>query len=218
MPRKAKQKPASVLADPILAGNIRRLLEMKGMRPADLARQLGITSQSVSQWLLLQSAPDRRRLAEIAVILGVSVETLRSRPAEIDRQTPLSEGGRPENRLRLRHHQAGAAADDEGQDWCAPAAAFRDLATNRPDLVIIGTPGSGLEPDLRAGELVVIDCKSRQISGRGVYLIGNMTFPILKLCEPAAARSGHNIVYVYEAAVKREVSADELTGTRTSGL
>src|SRR4051794_9503203 len=46
------------------------------MPARELARLLGITPQAVSQWILLQTAPTTRRLAQVAHALKVPVERL----------------------------------------------------------------------------------------------------------------------------------------------
>ena len=59
-----------------IASNIAEARKRSGLNQSELARRLGITPQSVQQWEKGTSTPKIDRLAAIAQILGVSLESL----------------------------------------------------------------------------------------------------------------------------------------------
>ena len=58
------------------AANLRRLMLEQGLALRDLASKIGVSHQSVSQWLNAQNGPTNRRLAQTANALGVPIERL----------------------------------------------------------------------------------------------------------------------------------------------
>lgn len=68
-----KRKPKRV--DPIHA-NIARLRSECGLSQSELAKKLDIDETAVSHWENGHSAPRRKRLPEVAAILGVSLGEL----------------------------------------------------------------------------------------------------------------------------------------------
>ena len=52
------------------AANLRRLMLEQGLALRDLASKIGVSHQSVSQWLNAQNGPTNRRLAQTANALG----------------------------------------------------------------------------------------------------------------------------------------------------
>lgn len=57
---------------------IQRAREAKSMSQADLAQALGIRQQSVSKWEAGLSTPSKRRLGQVADVLGITVGELLS--------------------------------------------------------------------------------------------------------------------------------------------
>jgi len=192
-----------LIGDQIIADNIKRALEAAGVRPAELARRLGLTPQAVSQWLAAQTTPSARRLIAIAKELNISVEVLRQASIALDQQRG--------HLLHLHQYRLGDAAGEtsQGAEWLIPADAFRGFASDQPDLVIVRVVGTDLEPNLRPGDLVIADRHWRVVSAGGVYLVGEESFPVLRRCELVAG-SESRLVTVFEGGARREVPADGL--------
>jgi transcriptional regulator with XRE-family HTH domain len=212
MARKAKrpsQTAPTALGDPVIAQNIKRTLDLRGLRPADLARKLNVSPQAVSQWLQCQTTPSTRRLAQIAGAVEVTVEMLRNKPAPVERREPIKDG---QETFQLRPFRIGAttgAAVGRGDEWVVPAKDFQGLASDKPDLLIMRIAGNDLEPDLRAGDLVVADHQWSVVSAAGIYLLGDKRFPVLRRCELALG-SESQIVLVHEHESTREIAAANL--------
>lgn len=76
------------------AENLASLLEQKGIKKADLSRELGLPDQTVRNWFGRESLPGVDVALKVAKFLGVSVEYLltgkdasfQSEPSEIDRR------------------------------------------------------------------------------------------------------------------------------------
>lgn len=64
------------MARPEKVRSIRQLMEAADKRPVDLAQEMEVTPQAVSQWVSGTSHPSPDRLTPLAVSLGVSVEDL----------------------------------------------------------------------------------------------------------------------------------------------
>ena len=65
-------KPCSLLHMNPICERIDQALKRKGMKPYRLAKELGITPQSVYEWVREGKPPDRKRMKEIARVLEVS--------------------------------------------------------------------------------------------------------------------------------------------------
>jgi transcriptional regulator with XRE-family HTH domain len=210
--RAAKKAPAA-LGDPVVAGNIRSKLAERGLLPAHLAKRLGLTSQAVSQWLQCQTTPSAQRLGQIAAVLDVTVEALRRRSETSEVQQIVSEKKSRADVLRLRLYPLGGTADISGgggDEWLIPAKEFQGLTSAKPDLRLMRIAGNDLEPNLRAGDLVLTDRRWEVVSAAGIYLLGDRRFPVLRRCE-LAMRSGKQVILVHEHGVPQEVSADSLS-------
>jgi transcriptional regulator with XRE-family HTH domain len=209
---KKLKAPPSPAGDPVLAGGIKRALDAKGIKPADLARLLNLSPQAVSQWLQLVTTPSARRLNQIATALGVSVESLRhpQPTSEPQGSVPgLKEKSRSDFRLRPYSVGSDARSNTEA-DWIVPSSYFRGIASDQPDLAIMRVAGNGLEPDVRAGELVVADCKWRSVSVAGLYLLNDPLFPDMRHCEPVIGAK-NSAISVGKEGSRRDVPAASLT-------
>src|SRR5690606_34258644 len=67
---------ATTPGDTTLGERIRTARKAARLTQTDLARQLGLTPQSVQQWEQDQSEPRRKRMVDLAAALGVSVTYL----------------------------------------------------------------------------------------------------------------------------------------------
>ena len=212
--KRLAQKVPVVLGDPVVADNIKYALESRGLRPADLARKLNISPQAVSQWLQCLTTPSARRLAQIAATLGTSIEKLRNKSATVEKvEQVVDQPKTTPEALRLRPFPIGgttAAAVGRDDEWLVPAKYFQGLASDKPDLLTMRIAGNDLEPDLRAGDLVVADSQWSVVSAAGIYLLGDKRFPVLRRCELILGSESH-VVLVHEHGSTREVPAANLT-------
>ena len=62
--------------DSIFASNIRKLLDTKSMSKTQIAKQLGVKQQTVSQWADGSTTPALKHLMPLASCFGISVEEL----------------------------------------------------------------------------------------------------------------------------------------------
>ena len=99
---------------------------------------------------------------------------LRNKPAPVDSKAPVidrPQGGPGD--LHLRRFPIGGAIGAlvaRGDEWVVPAKDFQGLASDKPDLLIMRIAGNDLEPDLRAGDLVVADRHWNVVSAAGTAI------------------------------------------------
>lgn len=62
--------------DTSFARNLRRCMEIKGWKPADLARHMGVGNPTVSRWLNSERKLSAQDLLALSAVLGVRPETL----------------------------------------------------------------------------------------------------------------------------------------------
>ena len=75
--------------------NLRRAMQARGISTAELARRLGIKSQSVSQWRSDQTRPTGARFDELCRVLGISAaELIGQAPGLGEPGTPLDDPAR----------------------------------------------------------------------------------------------------------------------------
>ena len=60
----------------IFAGNLRNQLYLKRLTQADLAKKMNVTEASVSKWVLGQSVPRPKKIDEICLLLGCTIDDL----------------------------------------------------------------------------------------------------------------------------------------------
>jgi transcriptional regulator with XRE-family HTH domain len=211
-PKRVVQKASVVLGDPVIAENIKYAIESRGLRSADLARKLNISPQAVSQWLQCVTTPSARRLAQIAATLDTSVEKLRSKSTVQKSELVADQPMAAPEALRLRPFPIGGTTDavlGRRNEWVVPAKDFQGIASDKPDLLIMRIAGNDLEPDLRAGDLVVADRHWSVVSAAGIYLLGDKRFPSLRRCELILGAESQ-IVLIHEHGTTREVPAANL--------
>lgn len=92
----------------ILADKILCLRKQRGWSQEGLARELGVSRQSVSKWESAQAMPDLERIVELSELFGVSTDVL------IKDDEPLPEP--------VATHTAPAAMPPQGEPQAAPAA------------------------------------------------------------------------------------------------
>jgi transcriptional regulator with XRE-family HTH domain len=67
------------IIDVALGDNIRALRERRGMTPKTLAKRMGVTVQSVSQWETNKYKPGQKNREKLCDFLGVTLDELASR-------------------------------------------------------------------------------------------------------------------------------------------
>jgi transcriptional regulator with XRE-family HTH domain len=197
--------PALPRHDVVLIGNnIQHFLEVKHWPARELAQQIGVSPQAVSQWLSHQTTPTARRLAQIADVFQVSVDELGRGPA-IERATPLRQLDMgliidPEGRPKLDESSAKAGA------WQVPREVMNG-GDVRSDVAVLMVKDNALDPDLRVGDYVFADVACRTVVVPGIYLLVIAGAPAWKHCHPLLSDK----VQVADRVIKQEVSAEDLT-------
>ena len=199
------------------AANLRRLMLEQGLALRDLASKIGVSHQSVSQWLNAQNGPTNRRLAQTANALGVPIERLILPP----------EPGAGANTVPITQLEAKQAIselalgspepDDKGQLvlWMIPPIAVSDAGSNQSSTVVIRVDDSALEPDVKYGDYMFTDISYRAVVKPGVYLIVVAGLPAWRRCVPLLREK----VLVEDRFVKQEVPVADLVGRgRAIGL
>ena len=164
---------------------------------AQLARVLGVTRSTVSQWESEITSPASAKLRKIAIETGVdsdwlatgrgkifvddagslSVNDFDDTPArpksgilEIDVRAGLGGGGTMDDR-EVRHD--GIYADPiKDESWRFPARFMREemrISANRA--IIIETSGDSMAPTIMSGDRVIVDTGHRLPSPDGIYAI-----------------------------------------------
>jgi transcriptional regulator with XRE-family HTH domain len=205
----------------VFAANLRRLMRERGLTTRELASKIGVSHQSVSQWLSGQNGPTNRRLAQVATVFGLSVEVL-VLPPQSDGSSSgggslagATEDTVPFRQLDAEHASSGLALDRpvSGEKpakvvlWTVPPSAVSDEASNQSSTVVIRVDDNALEPDVRAGDYVFTDISYRTVIRPGVYLIEVAGLPAWRRCFPLLGQK----VLVEDRFVKQEVAATDLT-------
>ncbi len=192
------------IADRLFADNLRMMLASKGLSAAALAQRLGISAQAVSQWLALQTEPSRRRVQQIADVLGVGIERFT--------QDPKADLGVAVRQLDLALAQAtkdGSRLDERtarDSGWRLPAELIESFRT-RVGLAMIAVVDDDLHPTLIAGDFVIADVTARVVGKSGIYLLAVNGTPIWRKCKPLLK----GLVQVEFDGARQNVDAKELT-------
>jgi transcriptional regulator with XRE-family HTH domain len=190
--------------DPVFAGNLRALLDARGMPARDLAARIGISPQAVSQWFVGQTVPTPRRLVQIADALGVAVDRLTIGP-NAPHVLPIRQ-----LHMNLARDSKGHPILDEGCAehglWQVPAevVAFQGVP---PDVAALMVKDNALAPDLRLGDWVLGDVACRSIIVPGIYLILIAGSPAWRRCHPLLPDK----LQVSDCATKQEVATKDVS-------
>jgi transcriptional regulator with XRE-family HTH domain len=201
----------------VFAANLRRLMRERGLTTRELASKIGVSHQSVSQWLSGQNGPTNRRLAQVATVFGLSVEILVLLPQSDGSSSGAgSLAGATEDTVPFRQLDAEQASSGLALDrpvsakivlWTVPPSAVSDEASNQSSTVVIRVDDNALEPDVRAGDYVFTDISYRTVIRPGVYLIEVAGLHAWRRCFPLLGQK----VLVEDRFVKQEVAATDLT-------
>jgi transcriptional regulator with XRE-family HTH domain len=205
----------------VFAANLRRLMRERGLTTRELASKIGVSHQSVSQWLSGQNGPTNRRLAQVATVFGLSVEILVLPPQSDGSSSGAgSLAGATEDTVPFRQLDGEQASSGLALDrpvsgekpakvvlWTVPPSAVSDEASNQSSTVVIRVDDNALEPDVRAGDYMFTDISYRAVDRPGVYLIEVAGLPAWRRCFPLLGPK----VLVEDRFVKQEVASTDLT-------
>ena len=175
--------------------NLRRALALKGIRAAQLARELDVSSSAVNQWLHNRTVPSARRLEEIAAVVGVqagdlmgdssggtNVQTAQSDAAMI--RIPVFS-----MQLQITPDDAGHGVPSldrskiKGESWVIPKKIAFLNASDDPDLCIVRVHGMSMSPEFHSGDYALVDLNWNEISSQGTYLIAQIAWAVMKRCD-----------------------------------
>ena len=108
----------------IFSENLRNQLYLKRMNQADLARKMKVTEASVSKWTTGQAVPRPKKIDEICLLLGCSVDDLttdHTKTVEIAPEDIIAEELRERPRLFKLMMYASRLTDEEIDDLIARA-------------------------------------------------------------------------------------------------
>ncbi len=145
-----------------------------GLSQSALARALGIKAQAVQKWEA-GGAPKPERIAEVADVLGVSVDYLLGKDEQKDEKShaewvevpQLENAGSMGPGAELR-------PDDVFVGSVHLAAGFvrNVVRPTRPDnLRCIHAYGNSMSPTLESGDLLLVDTGARSIDIDGIYVL-----------------------------------------------
>jgi transcriptional regulator with XRE-family HTH domain len=192
----------------------------QGLAMRELASKIGVSHQSISQWLNAQNGPTNRRLAQTANALGVPIERLilpsepgagargtGSLAAGADDTVPIAE---LEAKEAISELALGTPGPDEKPEklvvWIMPPLAASDAGSNQSSTVVIRVDDIGLEPDVRSGDYIFTDISYREVVKPGVYLIVVAGLPAWRRCFPLQGQK----VLVEDRFVKQEIPVADL--------
>ena len=144
-------------------------LKKKGMKPYRLAKELGITPQSVYEWVREGKPPDRKRMKEIARVLEVSPAWLEfgDQPqiilggkAKQDSSSPiLSIKGSPRKEIPVVGTTQGGP-DHHWEELGYPTGWGEEYAvieSDDPHAYLLRVEGESMSPRINAGEYVLVE-------------------------------------------------------------
>ncbi|MEA3017325.1 MAG: hypothetical protein QOI38_2047 [Sphingomonadales bacterium] len=144
-------------------------------KQADLAAELGMHKNTLSNILNGEGDPGISRVAALAAKLGVSLDwILTARPAE----APPQDAEPDEDLVRLPMLtpalSAGAGAEARGAthqaDWLFPRVWLRRSFGHDDQLELLRVAGDSMTPDLQDGDWVMVD-RSRRDPRDGLYAL-----------------------------------------------
>ncbi len=152
-----------------IAGVIRRAMEAKDWSQARLAREVGVTRQTISSWLKGDAAPNRKRAPIVAQKLGIPLSSISGDPGRINVAAISAEGVEHRSVPILDWVNAGRGAE------VASAYAF-DGAHETIDTTFhvsrqafaLEVRGDSMEPDFRSGDIIIVDPSVEPLAGHFV--------------------------------------------------
>ncbi|KTT33797.1 hypothetical protein SB18R_03145 [Pseudomonas oryzihabitans] len=146
--------------------------EARGLNQSELARQLGVTPQAVQKWEAGETEPRRKRVEEIASILGTSAEHLLIGGGKASTDRFNAEPG-PSITTPFRSVKiAGTAQLGPEGYWTAlsPSDGHVDIPTRDKDAYALRLRGDSMSPAIRSGWVAVCEPNSQLIPGEYVHI------------------------------------------------
>jgi transcriptional regulator with XRE-family HTH domain len=191
--------------DSLFATNLRRVLARKEVRPAQLARELELSSSAVNQWLHGRTVPSARRIAQIAAAIGVQAseimgpadqentkrsvegETKAVRIPELPMHLSITQDDRDRNLFSLDRTKAS------GYEWEIPKHCLSGHTSEPFDLCVVRVPGNSMSPEFRANDYILVDLNCKEITSPGVYLIDITLAPAMRQCTPLGGKDAGKV-------------------------
>ncbi|MBY4639675.1 hypothetical protein K6L44_06620 [Gluconacetobacter entanii] len=177
--------------------NLRIAMDAAGIGPAELGRQLGITSQAVSQWLSPDGGyPKGKRMDALKAILGDLDGPTDEKPKD-DEAPMISPAGRCLNAVIIPEINVTASAGpgmlppDFGNErnqsvvaeWQIPAEFLGKHLSAIDSLKVISVIGDSMAPEYAHGEKVLVDLGQRVPSPPGTFVLWDGYGFVLKRLE-----------------------------------
>ena len=165
LPSSSGRAPGTLDRD-AFAHALRREQARRDLSQEELAALLGVTQQTVSDWMSQKKAPSKKNLARVVDTLGLDASKLTSSPAIVTPDVVLI----PRN----GYVGAGEGREDDAHEYHAdpyPARELRRLTQRNPDglrsAVVIG---DSMYPELRANDTVIY-APTNSIGDAGLYVL-----------------------------------------------
>lgn len=163
-----------------IAGVIRRALEAKGWSQARLAKEVGVSRQTVSAWLRGEAAPNRKRAPAVAIALNIPLSSISGDPGNINVSQIDNDQLRISRIPLVDWVSAGRGAEavasyafDGTHEFVEPTFQVSSQA------FALEVRGDSMEPDFRSGDVIIVDPAIGPITGYFVIaeLLSNEATP-----------------------------------------
>lgn len=161
--------------------------DQRGLNQSELARQLGLTPQSVQKWEAGETVPRSQKMQELSRILGVPVAYLMEGEGEPPPPSAatvgsLIEGARAKSveipRLDVSGSMGGGIARPDGYSEVIERMTVNEqwirnhlTATSPNNLAIITGRGDSMEGTFNDGDLLLVDRGVKEIRVDAVYVL-----------------------------------------------
>jgi phage repressor protein C with HTH and peptisase S24 domain len=157
---------------------LKQVAEMAG-NATTLARKTGISRRTIGFYLAGKAEPPLGKLVKIASAAGVSVEWLATGEGTVCHG---EEAGKCERYLSAMGLRNGFVRPDRqeanfGEDF-SDALAFssewleREFGVGGEALTLVRTRDDAMEPTIRRGDLLLVDCSQTQVADNALYALG----------------------------------------------
>lgn len=184
----------------ILNAELNRRMEVLGLSPKKLSLSAGLNETAVKDILSFKSEnPKHDTLAKIAKKLGCTVADLFREKVSREVVSAVGTDVVSINELDVHVAAGNGVADDAGGLMAAhesasvvgvhtyPATSFREAYGMDPGRIkIIPVRGTSMEPELWAGQRVMVDIEDKQPSPPGIFVVWDGLGLVLKYVEVVA--------------------------------
>ena len=160
----------------IIANRISQAIEESGKSMSEIARQLGITPQSVRAWKIGKTIPDLSRFPSIARVTGKSIQWLQGISDDDTTEEPPGD-----EIISIPVYDAKASAGNGFMDFCGDQVVRRiDIDKNwlrkninfssLQNLSVITVNGDSMCPTLDDGDFILVDTGVTEMKSDAVYV------------------------------------------------